>query len=271
MPKPPDISEADMDAIDRYLAGALDASERAEFERRLVGDEALALELSRQRQVQHVLRHAVAGPRDGLAALHVAAALDSLKVGPIGQVGEALRQSAPHAWRPSPVSMSLIVGVVSLIVVAAGVSMWTWTGGGWGWGMGWGGGVSTTMPYPRLVASGFKATIEQADAAMIEAIIAEKLNASVTLPRSARVVYLGVRADVSASPIGVGVMARVDGRPVLLVLERVSADRAPGESGKTLTTEPSAGTFRHQRSFRTLRIVEWSDAPTPLLGEVRAK
>lgn len=245
---PPDLppfSEQDLIEIDQYLAGALSESAAEALFSRAAADPVLAAELARQRAFMESLRQAVPGPAAGLASRQLAVAVASVPDG--GTPG-----IAANFLRPVPVS----IGIAAALAVAAGVMTWS---GAFRTGQ-----LPHETPFGLVCNDGFLPTIAQTDAGEIEEVISEKLACDVVLPRSASVRYLGVRSDVGGSPLSLGVLAVVDERRVLLVLDRSTSNAARGVAGSTAF---AGGVFRHEKFIGNTTLTEWSQSTTPLIAD----
>lgn len=267
MPNTPSISDADLTLIDRYLSGSLTDAERAVFEGRIAAEPALAGALASQRSLDESLRRSVAGPRSGLAELQLANALAAARRedGPDGEdtgasVGGKLgiahlwQQITVRFWRPAT-----LVAAAGIATLAAAVAFWAGA-------LPLGSSSARQDPFSVAAAEEFRATIEQSDPAAIEALITEKLNGEIRLPRGDGIVYAGIRTDMGETPLSIGILAQVAGQRVVLIVSRAAAV----EPSRDVATRAEAdGVFRHEANKGpvggSLRLVEWSRSPKPIL------
>lgn len=241
-----DIPDADLDLIDRTLAGELSAEELSLFERRLSVEPGLRAEFARQEQLQGALRDAVKLPSSRLAGQQLRHAGETLA--PFQQ-----EQKVARNWH----RRALLALAAMLLIGTASVTWWATSGPSASDG--------TTDPYTRLVAEGFRPALVETDARALEAVLAEKLGKRVQLPRRAGIEYLGLCPHVGGSPLSIGVAMKVDQKQVLLVLDRAGKTSTPwvGKAG---------GVVRHDAEAAGLRLMEWSESePALMLGDVRVQ
>jgi anti-sigma factor RsiW len=226
----PSHPEAPFAEIEAYLAGAMAGAERARFEARLAGDEALRGLVDAQRSVDAALRTAFAPPvAPALAAITGAAASKGVA-----------------AWLLSGTGLVTIAGAVA---VAVGVIF----------------GVRALVGPPapaddlftRVTAPGFVPTLVQSDPEQLAIVLSDKMGHTVRLRTSPRVRFVGLHSGViDGAPLRVAVIADIDGRPAVLLIE-------PG-TGEASAVAP-AGVRMHTGRAGSLRMVELSPLAEPVL------
>ena len=262
MPNPLDISEPDMDAIDRLLADELPAFDAAALHRRAAAEPALAIEIARQRALDAVIARATPFPPAGRAAEQIARAIEALR--PDAPPSDSARRhpgprgtpTLPRHLRRFP----LLTAAALVAATAAALAIWS--------GLRPGGGPShSPTPFCVVAADGFRASISETDPALLETTLSEKLGVAVALPRGPAIRYLGLRTDIGDSPLAVGIVALVGDRHVVLTLDRA----APGAAAPSAIAALPQGTYRHERIVGPIRVVEWSDSPAPLFTSLTAR
>ncbi|MFZ4573025.1 MAG: hypothetical protein ACOYN0_01425 [Phycisphaerales bacterium] len=244
--------------IDRYLARELSASEQEAFERRLDADPAFANELELQQRLDCSLRSGVNVQDLAAASLQLAAARAALNAPKSGlKPKEYPRLPTPAgAGKMWPFAGALAAGAVVVALIAVATMNRP---------------ASTphaTSPGALLGTSTFEPAINIEDAEALELLLAEKLSHRVDLPRGESIKYLGVRSDVGVSPLGLIVLAEVEGHRRVLVFDLAGAKTKA--TGVRLDSAGGTGVREHSRTESGVRIVEWTgDDLAGLLDQVR--
>ena len=241
MAKLPPMPDADQVLIDQHLSAALSGPGAAEFARRLETDPAFAAVVARHESFSASLTRSVPGPDADLAR---------------AQLARAQRALDNERSEPRPAlrifRRTSLIAAAACLLLAFGVAGWLGVIplGGFN--------SSNTSPLARISADGFGPAIAISDPAELELTLAQKLGTALKLPRDTDITYLGIRSDVNASPVGLGILAIVNGEQVLLVLDNA-------KTACTLPISLSATEFRHDRDLGGLHLTEWSRSRVPVL------
>ncbi len=242
--------------LERFIDGDLEGQELAWIERRLQDDPALRAELALQEQIDQALRrtHRVEGiampaiPIDALRGLEESVAVD----------GEPVHRVIP--WR----RWGVLVAAAIIVLTFAGLFRAYWDARVPDFKL-----VEPVAMYDRLVRTGFRPAVVCRTEPEFARLVKEKLGTALIAAGSPGVEVLGwgYKDDYDGSPISPKTMmllARVDGREVLVLLDSAGRDRelrAPAGSGMHL----------HRRVIGPLVTYEVSpfDAPRvlPVLRE----
>jgi hypothetical protein len=251
MAKLPDMPDADMMLLDRHLSRALSPEEAAAFARRLADDPALASKLADQQAVVDSLRRSIILPPADLARAQLASAMAAVAS------SDARVHSASDAGRRRPLHRRApLIAAFALLLLLVGVASWQ------GLIFSRASAPDSASPLARLIADGFRPSIAIADRAELELTLAQKLGRRVTLPDDGSIKYLGLRSDVAASPLGVGLLALVGDQQVVLIFDLTDA-----ATPALAPADPSLSDIRHARDADGVRLTEWSRSRSPLLLE----
>ena len=256
MPKPPAITDDDMNTIDLYLANALSPTDLNEFDRRLATEPGLPAVLTRQRQINAQLRRIVPMPAPELAMSQLNQAINEA-----GQPVLAGQQNRKY-WRPSRIAAAAIAALLLISFTAIWSGLLPFGSASSDANL-----AASTTPFDLAMADGFLPSMPQSDADLLEITISEKLGTSVILPRGSDFKYLGLRSDLGGSPMAIGLLAKVKDQPVLMMLDRATATLATADY-RTITSTPKSrtpGLYRHERFCGPVRCIEFSQSATPLL------
>lgn len=270
-----ELSEAEMVRelrIEAFLAGAFSAAERAEFETEMRADPALAEAVAAQADLDTSLRAIytppavvpplpeidVGGrsrsvPTDGGRAEIPAAptpidAHPSLKLvggdadAPLGRRDPATQQPATARWARLAIAAILVLGV--------GIGVRLYVGSPMPEGI-----VPPASLYSRLVKTGWNpAVVCKDDAefiALVEKQLGQGLSAAAATP-AVQLVGWGYQNDYDGSPISPKTMmllTRVDGEPVLVLIDALKNDRS-------INVDKASGLKLFRRTYGDLVVYE---------------
>lgn len=251
-PRQPDGDDRLHGEVDRFLAGDMTPAERVAFEARCAGDPALADALRAHRAVGHAL-----------ARLFVVPALitPSLDDPPADAPPSAPGDGSAAAASAESAAVTGLSGAMIAVWVAAGAALIIGIVVGVR-------ALSTpdertrTDPVALLTGDGgaaFAAQTAQTDPALLSVLLSDKLGRRVSISGAPGVEYLGVHSASGGSSVRIAVLARVDGRPAIVVLD------LQGFTVGTASLEAPAGVRRHDAAIGTLVATEWSVRLSPAI------
>jgi len=246
------------DRLERYLDGLLDEAERAAFEAELAEDPALRAQASLQEKVDGALAAALAaGAPDPDAVL--ARARSEAEGGAGGAGGEG----AGQVLRPRWIRYLAPLVAAAVLAVVAGLALQSGAGPEPDYPTG-----AALLPpaelYQGAVAQGFApqwvCETDEEFATYTERYLGRPLALGETGPD---VEALGLSTLRLLSPQTLALLARVDGEPVLVLVDRVERDRA-------LELPPEAALTLHRREADGLVLYELTPLAAPRVFEALA-
>lgn len=255
-PRQPDGDDRLNGDFDRFLAGDMSPAERVAFETRCASDPALAEALRAHRAVGRALARLFVvpaliapnldePPTEGPTTPHDSTSIPT-------DVGAAASGLTGAATGLSGLVIAgwIAAGAALLIGLFVGVRALT------------GGQAALADPIALLTGAGgvvFAASESQTDPSLLSVLLSDKLGRRISVAGAPGVEYLGVRSVSGGSPVRIAVLARVDGRPALVVLD------LRGSSHSDDAATPPAGMRRHSASIGALQATEWSVREVPAI------
>lgn len=271
MTQPPTQLERDLRDLDRLARGECAPAERAALHARLDAEPALAALRDEQAALESRLRRSFAPP--------VPPAVPWTEGGGSGGAGGGSTGGASGGGAGGASAGSLTGGLFTLLLSGPGLAgavlvLGAVLAGAYFWLRPPAPEALPSTPaaaYAALERSGFTATFPESDPRQLSILISNKISHELVFAAGKDVEYVGVRTLPGGSPLRLGVLAKVRGRPVLVVLDVVGAASSTPDAGLP-TSGGEGGLHAHHARLGQVDAVEITPWETPsVLALISAK